>query len=87
MEGILTHELWASFSWEDSNWILSLGRSWIKVDHDRGESQPESIRTDAGFPFAGKPTRPEPSGTNSVTDPRVLQFDRVGFQELRSTAL
>ena len=57
------------------------------VDKDRGGGQLESIRTDAGFPFVGKPGALEPSGTYSVTGPSVLQFDRVDFQELRSTAL
>jgi hypothetical protein len=66
---------------------MSLGKTWIKVDESRETSQLERIRTDAGFPFAGKPARVEPSGTDSVTEPSVLQFDRLVFQELRSTAL
>ena len=47
----------------------------------------ERARTDTGCPFVGKLGRLEPSGTDSVTDPSVLQFDLVDFQELRSTAL
>ena len=57
------------------------------VEKDRGKSDLESVRTEAGFPFAGKPGGLEPSGTYAVTGPSVLQFDRVDFQELRSTAL
>jgi len=59
----------------------------VIVDKDCGESWQESIRTDAEFPFVGKPGGLEPSGTYSVTGPSVLQFDRVDFQALRSTAL
>jgi len=84
---ISTDELWANFSWEDLNCVSSLGKTWVNCLQGSRENPVGSIRTDAGFPFMDKPARLDPSGTDSVTDPSVFQFNRLIFQELRSTAL